>query len=159
MQLKFLLGLRSPVNTLSRQLNPLRTPASLQSIFHPAYATLHQASDRLLGQPRAIVFKGESGEIEVKPQADTRLSILEGGAFSETVFVRTMHQRVASVTQPSVEPLRALWRGDSFDEYGLEATIMTTATALLCLTPEFNLESARQGAQQLWRDRDPSRLG
>ena len=33
MQLRPLLGLRSPVNTLSRMINPLRAPASVQSIF------------------------------------------------------------------------------------------------------------------------------
>ncbi len=75
-QLRPLLGLRSPVNTLTRMLNPLRADASLQSIFHPAYASLHQQTDHLLAQPRALVFKGESGEVEIKPQADTRAHLL-----------------------------------------------------------------------------------
>jgi len=70
--MRHLLGLRSPVNTLSRLINPLGATASLQSIFHPAYARLHQEADRLLSQPRAPVFKGDSGEVEIKPQADTR---------------------------------------------------------------------------------------
>ena len=73
MQLRSLLGLRSPVNTLSRMINPLNARASVQSIFHPAYARLHQEADRILEQPRSMVFKGDSGEIEVKPQADTCL--------------------------------------------------------------------------------------
>jgi anthranilate phosphoribosyltransferase len=35
-QLRPLLGLRSPVNTLTRMLNPLGARCSIQSIFHPA---------------------------------------------------------------------------------------------------------------------------
>ena len=57
MQLRPLLGLRSPVNTLSRMINPLNARASVQSIFHPAYARLHQEADRILEQPRSIVLR------------------------------------------------------------------------------------------------------
>lgn len=157
MQLRPLLGLRSPVNTLSRLLNPLRADASLQSVFHPAYARLHQEADRLLGQPRALVFKGESGEVEIKPQADTRLCLLQDQQIEEIVVPRTMSSRVESVHTPCVESLRALWRGAA-DQYGLHTTLATTATALLVLTPALGLESARQRALQLWEERDVSRL-
>ena len=61
MQFRPLLGLRSPVNTLSRMLNPLRASASIQSVFPPAYANLHQEADALLQQPLAGVFRGDSG--------------------------------------------------------------------------------------------------
>ncbi len=108
-----LLGLRSPVNTLSRMLNPLRASSSLQSIFHPAYARLHQQADLLLDQPRALVFKGESGEVEVKPQADTRLSLLQGRQLQEMALPRCLLQRVDSVDSPSVEPVRSMWRGST----------------------------------------------
>jgi len=158
MQLRSLLGLRSPVNTLSRQLNPLRAPASLQSIFHPAYARLHQEADKLLGQSRAVVFKGESGEVEIKPQADTRICMLERGVMTETVLPRVMAQRVQNVAEPCVEPLRGLWHGLSQDEYGLNATLATTTTGLLCLTPGLDLETAQHRARQLWQDRDVSKL-
>jgi anthranilate phosphoribosyltransferase len=158
MQLRPLLGLRSPVNTLARMINPLRTAASLQSIFHPAYAVLHQQTDSILGQPRALVFKGDSGEVEIKPQADTRLHLLAEGKSSEVALPRSVQERVASADFPSVEPLRALWRGSSSDDYGLDATLATTATALLVLQPGLTLESARRQAGELWRQRDLSRL-
>ena len=60
MQLRPLLGLRSPVNTLARLLNPLASPCSLQSVFHPAYAELHQRADFLLGQPRQWSSKAKA---------------------------------------------------------------------------------------------------
>lgn len=157
-QLKHLLGLRSPVNTLSRLLNPLRAAASLQSVFHPAYARLHQEADNILGQARALVFKGDSGEVEIKPQADTRLSLLHHGQLDELVLPRTTTQRFESVPAPSVEPLRALWCGGAGDTYGLAATLATTAVALVALKPGADLSSAQHEARQLWDNRDPQRL-
>ncbi len=158
MQLRPLLGLRSPVNTLVRMINPLRAAASLQSIFHPAYAVLHQQTDRILGQPRALVFKGDSGEVEIKPQANTRLHLLSEGELTEVSLPRSIQERMASTDFPSVEPLRALWQGTCSDDYGLDATLATTATALLVLQPGLALESAQQQAARLWQQRDRSRL-
>jgi anthranilate phosphoribosyltransferase len=158
MQLRPLLGLRSPVNTLSRMLNPLRAIASLQSIFHPAYARLHQEADLLLNQPRALVFKGESGEVEVKPHADTRLSLLQDRQMTEMALPRCLIQRVESVESPSVEPVRSMWLGSTRNQYGLSATLATTATALLVLVPELSVEDAHQQALQLWENRNLARL-
>jgi anthranilate phosphoribosyltransferase len=158
LQLKHLLGLRSPVNTLSRLLNPLRASASLQSVFHPAYARLHQEADNILGQVRALVFKGESGEIEIKPQADTRISLLHNEQLDELMLPRAIMQRVDSVPAPGVEALRSLWCNRAVDDYGLAATLGTTAVALLALSPGLDLACAKRQAQQLWDRRDIKRL-
>jgi anthranilate phosphoribosyltransferase len=158
MQLRPLLGLRSPVNTLSRMINPLRAVASLQSIFHPAYARLHQEADLLLEQSRALVFRGESGEAEIKPQANTRLCLLQNTQLQERELPRLLTQRIESVDSPSVEPLRSLWRGKSSDLYGLSATLATTATALLVLEPELKTETAQLQALQLWENRKLPRI-
>ena len=157
-QLRPLLGLRSPVNTLTRMLNPLCAPCSVQSIFHPAYATLHQAADQLLGQPRAMVFKGDSGEVEIKPQADTRVHLLIDGQRQELTLARSLHERIQPVARPAVEPLRTLWRGAGADVYGIRAVEGTTALALTLLRPEMDLPEAIAQARSLWRDRDPARL-
>tara|TARA_B110000503_G_scaffold32105_1_gene52104 strand:- start:3184 stop:4200 length:1017 start_codon:yes stop_codon:yes gene_type:complete len=157
-QLKPLLGLRSPVNTLSRLINPLLAPASLQSVFHPAYARLHQEADRILGQPRALVFKGDSGEVEIKPQADTRIALLHNEQYDERVLPRALTQRFDSVDAPGVEPLQALWRGETTDAYGLNATLATTSVALLALIPDLELAAAQRQALRLWDNRNIMRL-
>jgi anthranilate phosphoribosyltransferase len=159
MQLRNLLGLRSPVNTLARMLNPLGAKASVQSVFHPAYAQLHQDADRLLGQPRAIVLKGESGEVEVKPHADTRLLLLHDGQSEEVRFSRTIPARVASVSAPACEPVLALWRDHMPDDYGLQATLMTTAAALVVCNPKLTEKGASAQAETLWQERNRSQLG
>lgn len=157
-QLRPLLGLRSPVNTLTRMLNPLRAPCSIQSIFHPAYAQLHQQTDQLLGQPRALVFKGDSGEVEIKPQADTRCYSLLDNTITEQLLPRIFSDRVPSVTAPCAAPLRELWRGEREDEYGLYAVQRTAALALTLLQPGLNYEGANQLAQQWWQNRNKQRL-
>ncbi len=158
LELKPLLGLRSPVNTLTRMLNPLGAHCTLQSIFHPAYARLHQDADLLLGQARAMVFKGESGEIEIKPTADTRLHWLRGQESSTLVLPRSISERATPVTTPATGPLRDLWRGESSDAYGLATTTATTAAALLLLGACSTTESALHRAGELWRARDKNRL-
>jgi len=159
MQLRPLLGLRSPVNTLARMINPLNARASIQSVFHPAYAALHQETDILMGQHRALVFKGDSGEVEIKPQADTRLYLLANGERQELRLERSQSERVSSVAgKLSILPLQELWRGNSQDDYGLDATLATAAAALLLLEPEQTIASARQQAGELWQQRDRSRL-
>ena len=158
MQLRPLLGLRSPVNTLARMINPLGAPASIQSIFHPAYAALHQQTDNILGQPRALVFKGDSGEVEVKPHADTQLFLLSDGDTQEWSLPRSVRQRVSNVDFPRVGPLRELWLGNNDDTYGLDATIATTAAALLVLEPTLQPATAQSRAEELWHNRDRGRL-
>jgi anthranilate phosphoribosyltransferase len=158
MQLKPLLGLRSPVNTLARMLNPLRAPCSIQSIFHPAYGALHQQADQLLGQPRALVFKGDSGEVEVKPHADTRLLLLREGRREELILPRSIEGRVASVDAPQARPLVDLWRGTTDDAYGTGAVIATTAAALLLLEGDLDPVGAHRQATLAWKARERSRL-
>ena len=130
MQLRPLMGLRSPVNTLSR----------------------------MLMQPCSLVFKGDSGEVEVKPQADTRLYRLHDQQTQEILLPRSLAKRVEPVATPDVESIKALWRGRVDDRYGLNATLATAAVALLVLCPDITLEAAQIQASELWQNRDTARL-
>ncbi len=65
--LRPLLGLRSPVNSLARELNPFEARHQIQGVFHPTYLPLHQEAARLLGQPHAVIFKGGGGEASAIP--------------------------------------------------------------------------------------------
>ncbi|KZX60252.1 hypothetical protein A3709_13260 [Halioglobus sp. HI00S01] len=158
MQLRPLLGLRSPVNTLTRMLNPLGASASIHSIFHPAYGALHHAADKLLGQPRSLVFKGDSGEVEIKPQAKTRLLLLDGEQESEQLMARTIEGKAPAVGHPTTAPLQALWRGESHDNYGLDATLATTAAALLALGYADDLPACELRARALWDARNKEQI-
>ena len=71
---------------------------------------------------------------------------------------RSIAKRIESVVTPGVKSIKALWRDSVHDQYGLNATLATTAAALLVLCPDINLEAAQLQATKLWQNRDMARL-
>lgn len=69
--LRNVMGLRSPIHTLARLINPFNAKATVQAIFHPAYRSSHQQSAFKLGYLNSAVIKGEGGEFERNPDAKT----------------------------------------------------------------------------------------
>lgn len=157
-QLKPTLGLRSPVNTLVRMLNPTRAPCSIQSVFHPNYAALHIGADTILGQPHSLVFKGEGGEVEIKPHARTECHLQRHGQHQRLTWPRQLAGKPDSVAAPAPAALRALWRGESDAPYGELAVTETAAVALLLLELADDLNGCRDLARQWWADRDRARF-
>ncbi len=149
--LKRFFGLRSPVNTLTRLINPCAANYSLQSIFHPAYADSHQAAALRLGQANAAVFKGEAGEAERRPEADLRLHLIENGKAGIEEWPRLVSGRQEKLEQLPLEQLRAVWLGDAKDEYGELAVIGTIAIVLRLLGKVANADEAHRQAADLWQ--------
>ena len=152
------LGLRSPVHTLVRLLNPLRAPYSLQSIFHPAYALHHQNASAGLGQPHSSVFKGEGGEVERKPEALCKVYSVHDGILSEEAWPKLIDGRQEQVENLDIEHLRNVWRGEACDEYGELAIIGTLAIALRLLGKVTNCDEAMRLANDYWEGRNRDRL-
>jgi anthranilate phosphoribosyltransferase len=151
--LKSLFGLRSPVNTLTRLINPCAATYSLQSIFHPAYADSHQAAAQRLGQLNAAVFKGEAGEAERRPEADLRLHLIQDGQASVEEWPRLVSGRQEKLEQLPFAAIQAVWLGDTNNEYGELAVIGTIAIALRLLGKANCAESAFLQASTLWQKR------
>lgn len=151
--LRNVFGLRSPVHTLTRLLNPARAPCSLQSIFHPAYADNHQLAAQQLGQVNAAVFKGEAGEVERRPEADLKLHLIQNGETTIENWPRLTSGRQDKLEALPLELLTAVWQGLEHDEYGELATTGTLAIALRALGQAENTEAAHTLAQTLWRQR------
>ncbi len=152
------LGLRSPVHTLVRLLNPLHSPHSLQSIFHPAYALHHQQASANLGQAHSAVFKGEGGEIERKPEALTKVYNVHDGVLSEETWPKLIDGRQEQQENLDIEHLRNVWRGEASDEYGELAIIGTLAIALRLLGRAENCDTSMQLAKDYWDDRSRDRI-
>lgn len=146
------LGLRSPVHTLARLINPLTAPYSMQSVFHPAYADIHQSAAQILAASHTAVFKGESGEIERKPDANTTVRFHSDGESFEEVWPRLQDTRQDNVNNPSTFALRELWHHDN-DDYGRQAVIGTAAIALRLCRAADNRQAAEALAQRLWQQR------
>jgi anthranilate phosphoribosyltransferase len=153
------LGLRSPVHTLVKLINPLNAPCSLQGIFHPAYGTIHQAAAALLGSMNTAVFKGEGGEIERKPEADCLVRQTASQKLSEEQWPRLQTERQANESELAMNELTRFWRGEIEHPYGRLALLGTTAIALKLLNRADSQRDAMALAEQLWEQRNPDRLG
>jgi len=147
------LGLRSPIHSLARILNPLGARCGLQSIFHPGYQGVHRDASGLLGDT-AIVIKGDGGEIEINPDTISHLYGTTGGESWDEEWPALSAQRHVKPATLDPEQLSAVWRGDVVDSYPQLALISTMALALRGLgTPR---EQAFEQAQRYWDARDRS---
>ncbi|PIA69775.1 glycosyl transferase family protein [Pseudomonas sediminis] len=141
------LGLRSPIHSLARVINPLAARCGLQSIFHPGYQAVHREASRLLGD-HAIVIKGEGGEIEVNPDGACHLYGTLGGEDWDEEWPALSPQRHVKPERLDPAVLGAFWRGEHDDAYGRLAVIATMAVALRGLG--LDREAAFLQAQQRW---------
>ena len=151
-------GLRSPVHTLVRLANPLAAPTSLQSIFHPAYAENHSHAAFLLGQPQALVIKGDGGEFERRPEADCKLHLVHHGEKLIETWLRRFDQPQPAEEQLDPARLITLWQGQETDAYAEYAVIDTAALALRALGHASDQHGAVALATQWWQHRDRNRL-
>ena len=150
--LRPLLGLRSPVHTLVRLLNPLGADTSLQSVFHPAYSETHHQAAQLLGQKNAAVFKGEGGEVECRPYADVAVKRIYQQQTDHYSIKRTLSQAEEIPVDSKV--LTALWEENESNPQGLETVLATTAVALHTMGVREDFQSAKEQARQLWENRN-----
>lgn len=147
------LGLRSPIHSLARILNPLGARCGLQSIFHPGYQAVHRDASGLLGDT-AIVVKGDGGEIEINPDATSHLYGTRGGQSWDEEWPQLSAQRHVKPASLDIEQLKAVWRGDVVDSYPQMALIATMALALRGLGQ--GREQAFATAEQYWVARNTS---
>lgn len=154
LDLRRLLGLRSPVNSLLRMLNPVGAPHTMVGIFHPRYREVHQEAALALGQPHLAAFKGEGGEAERNPDAPCIVSTVHGTGVGEETWPQLSERRHLKDEAMDVGRLRALWRGDIEDEYGTLATTGTAAIALRLIGRAADPAAADRLARDLWAARD-----
>lgn len=144
------LGLRSPIHSLARVLNPLGARCALQSIFHPGYQAVHREASRLLGD-HALVIKGDGGEIEANPDAAMHLYGATGGQAWDEEWPALSAQRHVKPARLDPAHLLAVWRGEAQDAYGLLAVRASMALALRGLG--LAREEAFARADTLWSAR------
>lgn len=148
------LGLRSPVHTLARMLNPADAALVFHGIFHPSYRPIHQESAALLGYRNLAVIKGEAGETERRPDAITAvLRVRDGEQFSEE-WPALFDGRQDKEESLDIDVLHAVWRGDAQHAYGVAAITGTAAMALQLSGRAATQEAAQALAHTWWEARD-----
>ena len=159
LELRPILGLRSPVHTLARMLNPFGAPALLQGVFHPGYMRIHRDAGLVLRQPRLAVFRGEGGEIERRPgkPCDVMMAI-DGEGLEERWTPMIAEPRQAPDPEMDLTRLEGLWRGAVEDVYGEAAVVGTLAIALRTLGAAESPADAEAKARALWGARERNRV-
>ena len=155
-ELRPIFGLRSPVHSFSRMINPFGAPVMINGIFHRGFMDIHAGAARLLEQASFAVFRGEGGEIERRPNKPTEVWLTQGAGeptVEEWPATSGQGHQPADVAMNPARLLR-VWRGEEEDEYALAAVIGTLAIALRALGKAATVEEAEAAANALWRARD-----
>jgi anthranilate phosphoribosyltransferase len=142
--LRALLGLRSPVNTVARLLNPFDAGASVDGVFHPPYIDLHLSAAERLGRARLLVVKGGGGEAERNPARPMAAHLLDGAGRHELQLPPLAMER------PEQADFLDTWRDETAQTPTVVATI---ALALLALGAASDTSTADLDAAAIWRER------
>ncbi len=146
---KHTLGLRSPMNTLLRLIAP-ENCSGVQSVFHPNYGKTHQAACHLIGK-HALIMKGEGGEFEINPERTTQCIFTDRDEVEKVPGVQPHFEGKHS--EPNKQALIDCWQNES-DEYGLQATLRTTAVVLMLKDSSLSFDQGLDKAKELWQKRN-----
>lgn len=158
-ELKPILGVRSPVNTFARMINPFDAPYELQTVFHPNYRDVHRDTADLLGQKHMAVFKGEGGEAERRPHKPVVVQYLHDGMKSEESWPALIEESAFYKDEDlDIARLPKIWNGEETDAYGEAAVIGTAAYVLRLMGKAATPDDAVAQARAMWDARNKSRL-
>ncbi len=151
--LRNVMGLRSPIHTLARLINPFNAKATMQAIFHPAYRGSHQQAAFQLGYKNSAVIKGEGGEFERNPDAKTLICGIQNGELYEHELPKLTDNRSPIEEELNLDVFKAVWEGKQSHEYGEIAVVETMGIALFTMGISSSYEDAMIKAKELWNTR------
>ncbi len=157
--LKSILGVRSPVNTFARMINPFDAAHEIQTVFHANYRDVHRDTAQLLGQKHMAVFKGEGGEAERRPHKPVVVQSLHDGVMSEEIWPALVGEEAFYKDETmDLSRLPKIWAGEATDAYGEAAVVGTAAYVLRLMSRAASPDDAVAQAQAMWDARNKSRL-
>ena len=154
--LRNVMGLRSPIHTLARLINPFNAKATLQAIFHPAYRSSHQQTASRLGYQNSAVIKGEGGEFERNPDARTLICGIKNSELYEYELPKLTQERSLAEEELNLEKFKAVWEGKQTHVYGETAVTETMGIALYTMSVCSTYDEAMLKAKELWAKRHSS---
>ncbi|TEW43772.1 glycosyl transferase family protein [Psychromonas algicola] len=150
-------GLRTPLNTVARSLNPSAAPYSVHGVFHKSYEKIHAEAALLNNEHSIIAFKGEGGESEINPRVSTlACGVTQVNGKTEYVeqdWPTYLEDFTGAHTEVSAEYLLKVWNKEIEDQYGDAAVITTTAIVLKQMQPELSQQQALDKAKVMWDSR------
>ncbi len=157
-ELRSLMGLRSPVHTLVKMLNPLNASHTIQGIFHPSYRALHQQAALLAGQHNMAVLKGEGGETERNPDVECLVQSVINGELLDEQWPALFSRRHLKAESLEPQLLISQWQGETEDEFATATIIGTAAVVLKLLGKAQTQQQAQQLATDYWLNRHKHRF-
>ncbi len=158
-ELKSVIGVRSPINTFVRLINPLGASHEIQSVFHPNYAEIHRGIGQLLGQRNMIVFKGEGGEAERRPQKPVLVYGLRNGEPVDEEWPALLpDEQVRTDEVMDLSRLGSVWRGEEENAHAAASVAGTMAVVLKALGRAGSIEEADVMAREMWNNRTRERF-
>ena len=155
--LRPLLGLRSPVNTLLRLLNPLQARAAFLGVFHPAFLDVHRETGKLLELPRIGVIKGGGGEAERTPFKHVDLRMLDNGELSDVRWPELLPRTEKDDADSSPVTLKhflAVWRGEVEDRAAIARIKGSAAMGAFLAGKADYIDEAESLIEDWWEKRD-----
>lgn len=152
--LRVLFGLRSPVNTVVRLLNPAGAPAGVDGVFHPAYLDVHLGVAERLGQPRLLVLKGGGGEAERRGDKAAAVHVWDAQHGRSVIALPPyLAPFVADEAPATLDLLIAAWLGDAAPPAMMATVCATIALALLAVGRATTADAADRDAALVWAAR------
>ena len=149
------LGLRTPMHSIARMLNPLEASLMLQGVNHAEYAPVYQGAACLLKQGKSLSIKGDSGEFErVLGQPCKLYGLTDGICWEEEWPAEDAFEAQAIPKNLDLDHFAAVWEGREDDEYGRAAVIGTLALVLRGLGQATERDEAYQLAERWWLTRN-----
>ena len=153
MDLKYLLGLRSPVNTVVRMMNPYAAPHSVHGVFHRGYDELHMQACQILEDNSVLVFRGGNGEAEVNPERDVTLGKWQDQQASWSQWSKAEKGYKRCKDNLDVSRMVDHWQGKCVDPFG-EQAVRQTLAAVVGLVYRIESHTACLAmADEIWSNR------
>jgi len=150
-------GLRTPLNTVARSLNPSQAPYAVHGVFHKSYEKLHAQAALLTSETSMIAFKGEGGESEINPRVSTDIcgvQVIDGElTYIEQEWPTYLNEASGAHTEVSAAYLQKVWKGEVEDVYGDAAVTCTIAVILKQFEPEKSQAECLSLAAKYWQAR------
>jgi anthranilate phosphoribosyltransferase len=154
LDMRRLFGLRSPVNTVARLLNPADAPAGVDGVFHPPYIDVHLGVAERMGRHRLLVLKGGGGEAERVPLKLAAASVWDSGMGRlDYVLPAVEGLRPHSPADDTPAGFASVWTGETTPETPLATIRATIALALLAMGRTEDPGVAMQLAGSIWMQR------
>ncbi len=149
LKLQQIIGLRVPLHTVARMLNPLSAPLSVHGVFHINFDVIHQHTALLDGAPNVLAFRGEGGEAEVRPERPVTLRCARKGVASEMILPESGKKAPGAVDDP--DTLQRVWDGEA-NPYAEASAIATLAAVRHGQTGD-DADTVMDWARTLWAER------